>query len=250
MPTLNQFTFDPANFTPKFIQVAQILREAIDQGRYKPGEKLPSEKELVQEFGVSRITAIAALDELVKAHLAFRERGRGTFVAKPFVSNFSFFTSYTEDMHERGLNPSSRLISLQIQPPDPQTAEKLKVPAEGTYYCLVRVRLANNEPVALQHAYLPMELYPDLAAQDFEQQYLYEVIRRTYGFKPTWAEAIVESAAASAEEASLLKVKTGAPVLMLWNLTLDDRYLPLEYVRSVYRADRFSFSTGRNPLRS
>jgi len=250
MINTNKSTLDSTSYTPLYIQIAHILRQSIESGQFKKGEKLPSENELVQRFGISRITATAALDELVKAHLAYRERGRGTFVAQPFLSNFSFFSSFTEDMRERGLEPSSRLVSLMIAKPDLEMLEKLRMSEHSSYYCLKRVRLANNEPVVFQSAYLPVEMYPNLESVDFEKQYLYEVMRKTYGYKPIWGEAIVEAGAATAEEASCLDIKNGAPVLIIWHLTLDDRFVVLEYVRSVYRSDRFSFSTGRNMLRT
>ena len=249
MINTDKSTLDSTSYTPLYIQIANILRQSIENGQFNKGEKLPSETELVQRFGISRITATAALDELVKARLAYRERGRGTFVAQPFLSNFSFFSSFTEDMRERGLEPSSRLVSLLVGKPDLEMLEKLRMSDSSDYCCLKRVRLANNEPVVYQSAYLPVDMYPDLESADFEKQYLYEVMRKTYGYKPTWGEAIVEAGAATLEEAAGLDIKNGAPVLIIWHLTLDDRFIVLEYVRSVYRSDRFSFSTGRNPLR-
>lgn len=245
----NSTNLDSTSYTPLYIQIANLLRQSIEQGVYKPGEKLPSENELVQKHNISRITATAALDELVKAHLAYRARGRGTFVAQPFLTDFSFFSSFTEDMRARGLIPSSHLVSLKVEKPDDQTIEKLKMANEVDFYCLVRVRLANNDPVVFQRAYLPKEMYPHLESHNFESHYLFDVMRKSYGFKPTWGDAIVEAGAATVEEANYLEIKPGAPVLIIWHLTLDDRFLVLEYVRSVYRSDRFSFSTGRNQLR-
>ena len=250
MINTDKTTLDSTSYIPLYVQIAEILRQSIEGGQFKKGEKLPSENELVQRFGISRITATAALDELVKARLAYRERGRGTFVAQPILSNFSFFSSFTEDMRERGLEPSSRLVSLVETKPDLEMLEKLRMADNTSYYCLKRVRLANHEPVVLQSAFLPADLYPDLKSIDFEKQYLYEVMRKTYGYKPTWGEAIVEAGTASLEEAGYLDIKNGAPVLIIWHLSLDDRFVVLEYVRSVYRSDRFSFSTGRNPLRT
>lgn len=250
MVNKNTSNIDPTSYTPLYIQIAQFLRQAIDNGQYKPGEKLPSENDLVQKFNISRITATAALDELVKARLAYRARGRGTFVAQPFLSNFSFFSSFTEDMRERGFNPSSHLVSLHVEKPDDETIAKLKMSESTEYYCIVRVRLANNNPVVFQHAYLVKEIYPDLEKHNFETQYLFDVMRNAYSYAPSWGDAIVEAGAATTEEANYLGIKTGAPVLIIWHLTLDDHFVPLEYVRSVYRSDRFSFATGRHPLRN
>ena len=149
-----------------------------------------------------------------------------------------------------GLSPSSRLVSLSVEQADQTTIEKLRMPTDVDYYRLVRIRLANNNPIVIQNAYLQKDLYPDLDQIDFEQQYLFDVMRKNYGYQPTWGDAIVEAGAATAEEAKYLEVEIGVPVLIIWHLTLDERFTPLEFVRSVYRSDRFSFSTGRNPLRN
>lgn len=245
----DKITLDPNSYIPLYIQIARLLRQSIETGQFKAGEKLPSENVLVKRFGISRITATAALDELVKAHLAYRERGRGTFVAQAFLSNFSFFSSFTEDMRARGLEPSSRLVSLHVQTPDLEMIEKLKMDANKPYFCLKRVRLANQEPVVVQSAYLPKEMYPGFEQIDFSNLYLYEVMRKAYGFKPVWGDAIVEAGLATAEEAGHLDIPASAPVLIIWHVTLDEHFTALEYVRSVYRSDRFSFATGRNLLR-
>lgn len=242
--------FDPNSFIPLYIQIAQILRENIRDSVYRPGEKLPSEKDLELKYGISRITAISALDELVKERLAYRERGRGTFVARPVIGDLSFFSSFTEDMLAHGFKPSSRLIEIRKANPGQQTIQKLSMDPDETYILIKRVRFADGEPVVLQEAFLPGSKFPDLEKQDFESHYLYETIRQKYGYNLTWSEAIVEATGATVEEAGYLDIKTGAPVLMIWHLTMDDRFTTLEYVRSVYRSDRFSFSTGRNPLRS
>jgi GntR family transcriptional regulator len=242
--------FDPNSFVPLYIQIAQILRENIRDSVYKPGEKLPSEKELEVRYSISRITAISALDELVKERLAYRERGRGTFVARPVIGDLSFFSSFTEDMLAHGFKPSSRLIEIRKADPGPLTIQKLSMDPNETYMLIKRVRLADGEPVVLQEAYLPGSKFPGLDLQDFESHYLYEIIRQKYGYNLTWSEAIVEATAATSAEAGYLSIKPGTPVMMIWHLTMDDHYTTLEYVRSVYRSDRFSFSTGRNPLRS
>lgn len=240
---------DTSSFTPLYIQIAEMLRKRIKDGVYKPGTKLPSENELIEAFGISRTTSQNAIDELVKARLAFRVRGKGTFVGAPFISDFTFYSSFTEDMRARGFEPGTRLLSLERAEPPVEMAVKLKMPKEE-YYRLVRLRLANAEPMALQMTFLPAHLFPRLETHDFERQYLYEIMRTVYGLRPTWGEAIIEAVGADADEAAALDVKLGEPVLLIWHLTSDECHRNLEYVRSVYRADRFSFSAGRNPIRS
>jgi GntR family transcriptional regulator len=245
---LTDGSLDTSSFVPLYVQIADLLRRRIENGLYKAGDKLPSENELAETFSISRTTSQSAIEELVNARLAYRTRGKGTFVAAPFISDFSFYSSFTEDMRHRGLEPGTRLLSLSKEEPPAEMAAKLKMP-EGEYYRLVRLRLANNEPMVLQKAFLPADLFPQLEVQDFDHHYLYEIMRTVYGLQPTWGEAIIESVGALEEEALSLKVQPGMPVLLIWHLTSDEKHTRLEYVRSVYRADRFSFGTGRNPIR-
>ncbi|GAA3227294.1 GntR family transcriptional regulator [Dactylosporangium siamense] len=239
---------DPSSYVPLYMQLAALLREQIQQGRYQSGDQLPSEPTLVREFEVSRATAIAALDELVASHEAYRVRGRGTFVAKPFLGRFSLSTSFTEDMRQRGLEPSSEVLEFGVATPDPETAAMLGAPLQEECYRVVRLRLANGDPVALQTAYLPRRLYPDLTAEHFADSHLYDVMRRVYSIVPQWAEAIVQAHKPTAQEARHLDMATRDPVLVAWHLSLDDSLRSLEYVRSVYRSDRFSFASGRQSV--
>ncbi len=236
------------DYTPLFIQIYNLLCSAIEEGVYKPGDRLPSENELIEKYSVSRTTALAAIDELLKAKIAYRERGKGTFVAKPVIDHFSFQKSFTEAMLERGLHPSSKMLFLGKGRPDPETLKKLKIPEALEYYKIVRLRLADEMPVALQQTYLPIARFPDLLNKDFEKRGLFEILRQEYSINPAWSESIVEASLASAEEADLLQISDKGAVLAIWHLTLDDRFEPIEYVRSVYRSDRFSFATGRSPI--
>lgn len=239
---------DSSAYIPLYIQVYHLLRDAIEAGEYQPGDKLPSENDLIERYSISRTTAISAIEELEKSRLVYRERGRGTFVAKPVVRDFSFHRSFTEDMRARGLTPGSRLLYLDESKPDADLIEKLNIQTEENYYRLVRVRLADDEPVALQYAYLPTLRVPNLLEQDFKNMHLFEILREVYRIKPSWAEAVVEATAVNEEESKLLNIKAGTPVLVVWHLTLDDKYQPIEYVHSVYRSDRLSFATGRSAV--
>lgn len=236
---------DPASYVPLYKQLAALLRRRIKDGEFREGDQLPSEPTLVKEYAVSRATAIAALDDLVRSKEAFRRRGRGTFVTKPFLSQFSLSKSFTEDMLERGLVPSSATVAFGQVKPDLTLSTKLSVNPKLPCFRLVRLRLANGDPVALQTAYLPVSLYPGLRAEMFENHHLYEVMRKTFSLKPTWAEAIVEARLATETEAAALDVTTADPLLVVWHVTLDESLRELEWVCSAYRADRFSFASGR-----
>jgi GntR family transcriptional regulator len=239
---------DQGSYTPLYKQVAEQLRAKILAGVYGAGDRLPSEKELMDQHAISRITAVAALDELVQAGLAFRKRGRGTFAAQPFIENFTIFGSFTDDLVRRGLKPSSKLLRLETAPLEQGIADKLKAPPDAAYYCLSRLRFADDEPVAIQTTYLPAAVFPNISKYDFSIESLYGVMRHEYGLAPTWADAIIEAIHATPEERAHLRLSADAPALLIWHVTFDDQFKPLEYVRSVYRADRFSFTTGRRSV--
>lgn len=248
MPDIERQGLDPTSHVPLYLQVAAQLRGQIDSGRLKPRDQLPSETELMHRLGISRATAIAGLSELVRTNEAFRVKGRGTFVANPVIGTFSLASSFTEDTRQRGLSPASVTINFAHAVPDKETAHRLDMPRDAGYVRLVRLRLVEDDPVAVQTAYLPTDLYPGLERKDFETTHLYALMRDKYGLVPHWTEAIIEARTVDAPDADRLQVPRRSPVLVVWHLTLDASLGALEYVRSVYRSDRFSFATGRQPI--
>jgi GntR family transcriptional regulator len=248
VPDIARQALDPTSHVPLYLQLAGQLRAQIGSGHLKPRDQLPSETELVHLLGISRATAIAALSELVRTNEAFRVRGRGTFVANPVIGTFSLASSFTEDTRQRGLSPTSVTISFAHAVADKETAHRLDMPSDGAYFRLARLRLVEDDPVAVQTAYLPTGLYPGLERKDFETTHLYALMRDKYGLVPHWTEAIIEARTVDASDADRLQVPRRSPVLVVWHLTLDASLGALEYVRSVYRSDRFSFATGRQPI--
>ncbi len=238
---------DPQSYTPLHTQLILLLRRAIETGVFQPDDRLPSERELAARYGVSRITASAALQELVRSGLAYRRQGKGTFVARPKLRDISLSASFSEDMLRRGHVPSSRLLALEAGQADGEIAERLGLAPGGRCLRLARVRLADGEPVAIETAYIPAGLCPGLEGEDLERGSLYAAFCR-YGLRAAWAEGIIEAAAADEAQAGLLALRTGDPVLCIWRVTYNESYVALEWVHSVYRADRFSFATGRQPV--
>jgi GntR family transcriptional regulator len=239
---------DTTNYIPLYKQLSLIIQQRIKLGVYKSGDRLPSERELIETFKVSRITATAAIQELVQSGLVYRIKGKGTFVARPRIVGLSSFGSFTSDIHQRGMVPSSRVVELVKVPADPELQNKLGLKPGEVCLKLFRVRFANEDPIAIEIAYLPEKLFPALENEDLERGSLYTVFTRRYGFHPSWSEGIFEAASANREQAELLNLKVGEPVLLIHRVTFDNNFVPLEWVHSIYRADRFSFSTGRQSV--
>jgi len=231
-----------------YFRIEQAILEQIQQGLLKPGQQLPTETELAQQYQVSRITAKRALDELVHQGRAFRQQGRGTFVAQTRIRDISGFGSFSEDIKARGLKPSSTVLQFKEIEPDSETSKRLNLSKGEHVYMLKRLRLANNEPLAVETAHLPCRLYEGITDEDLNTQSLYTVLKEKYNIVPTWADAEIEARAATKEEAQLLKLKVGKPVLSARRVTFSANYDVIELVYSVYSGDRFTLYTGRQHI--
>ena len=233
---------------PMYFRIEQGILEQIQRGSLKPGDQLPSESELAEQHGVSRITAKRALDDLVQQGLAFRQQGRGTFVARARIREISGFRSFSEDIRARGLVPSSRILSLKEILPEPKIREWLHLDEGAKAFLLKRVRFADAEPVAIEAAYLPSRLCPTLAREDLGKGSLYDILQNRFGVVPSWADSEIEAREATPEEARLLEMKAGRPVLAARRVTYSANYDVIECVESIYRGDCFTFYTGRQRI--
>lgn len=233
---------------PMYYRIEQAILEKIQGGQLKPGTQLPSETELAQQYNVSRITAKRALDDLVQQGRAFRQQGRGTFVAHARIREISGFRSFSEDIRARGLTPSSRVLTCKEVEPEDSIRQRLHLDEGEHAYLIKRLRLASDDPVAVETAYLPCKICPGLLEANFATSSLYTVLKDRYGILPTWADAEIEAAPANKEEAHLLQMKVGKPVLAARRITFSANYEVIESVYSIYRGDRFTFYTGRQNI--
>ncbi len=228
--------------TKLYLRVKEWLREAIDRGTYRPGDRIPSEHELMRRFGVSRSTVRQAISELVLEGWLYRVQGSGTYVARPkYRQTLSRLTSFTEDMRLLGLTPRSRLLSFRREPADEKVAAALAIPPGEEVLRIERLRFADEEPMALNTSVLPRHLVPDLKEEDLENGSLYEILERRYGLLLSRAEQTLEPALADPYAAELLGVLVGAPLLLVEGVVYLKNGTPAEWVRILYRGDRYKF---------
>jgi len=230
---------------PMYFRIQQTILEQIQAGQLQPGAQLPSEADLAQQYQASRITAKRALDELVRQGRAFRQQGRGTFVAQARIREISGFRSFSEDIRARGFSPSSRVLDFKEVEPEAAIRDRLHLPEGEHAFLLKRLRLADQEPVAVETAYLPCHICPGLLQEDLGGGSLYATLTEKYNIVPTWADAEIEAVAITKKDALILNLKTGTPVLVAHRVTYTADYASIETVDSVYRGDRFTFYTGR-----
>ncbi len=211
------------------------------------GSGMPTERELSERFGVSRGTVRQALDHLEAEQRILRHQGRGTFVAGPKMDHLLELTSHTAYFRARGMEPGSRLIGVTRAPATAEVAGMLALGEGEEILQIERVRLANDEPLAIEILHLGAKRFDGIAAVLGESQSLYELLRARYGVELAWADETIEAALSPEREASLLAIPVGAPVLVLCRQSFDPIGRPVEFVRSYYRADRYRFRSRLQP---
>ena len=224
---------------PKYRRLREALIHMI---RGLPeGAALPTERELGAQFGVSRATVRHALQRLEAEQRIHRRQGKGTFVARAKIEQRLGLTSHTEEMRARGMVPGSKLIDVSRIPASTEVATALRL-GEGTEVLQIeRLRLADWEPIAIEVLYLNAERFDGISAALGESASFYQLLLSDYGVELASAEETIEAVVAGAREADLLGCGLAAPLLLISRLTLDTGGRPTEYVRSLYRGDRFRF---------
>ena len=229
---------------PRYYQLKEIMREKMASGEWKPGDLIPSERELGEKYGISRMTARQAITDLVNEGLFYREQGKGTFVSQRKVTQqLMRLTGFTEDIRTRGQAPGTRVLSAAMRPADETTAERLRIKPQELVFCLQRLRLADGEPLAIELSQLHFSGCERLLEEDLQENSLYRLLETQYGLPLMEAEQELEAGLAGNEESQLLKVPSGSAVLFIRRTTYTDRNQPIEYAKSVYRGNKYTFYT-------
>lgn len=241
-PARGPSSVDRSSPVPLYYQLKEIFRSWISSGKFDSDGRFPSEAELQQRFGVSRMTVRRALSELVNEGFLIREQGRGSFVVRPRVQDqLRRLTSFTEDMQLRGLSTESRILDFRVLH-DQEVARKMGIPEDEELVQLRRLRLVEGEAIAIQNAFVRHRFCPGIVDRGLADGSLYKTLEEGYGLRLGRALQTVEAKPADEYEAKLLKLEIGQPVLVLERLTYLVGGEPIEYVRSVYRHDRYRFT--------
>jgi len=219
----------------KHVQVREYVRSLIQDA--EPGSPAPSERELVQHFGVARMTVRQALDALVTEGLLERVPGRGTFVARAKIDVQVRLSSYTEEMGRRGMKPSSRTLLARMESAGPGVARALEIAEGDKVVHWQRIRLADGVPMCIEDAYLADSIVPGFLEAPLPESLYAELARRE--LLPTWGEDSVDADRARAEEADMLGIEKGASVLRIARRAFASN-IAVEVSRSTFRADRYT----------
>ena len=226
---------------PIFAQIRERLEDAIAQGALQPHQRIPSERQLSDQFGVSRMTVRQAIEAITRDRLLYSRPGQGTFVAEPKVIEqpLRHLTSFSEDILGRGMQPSSQVLHQEVIPASFELAGLFGLPPTIRVAKVKRLRLIDDEPVAIETVHIPEQFVPGLLDRDLAVDSLYEILRSDYGLALVSARQTIQAATAGPDEMTHLRMDGPDPVLKISRLTFDGRERLVEYVQSIYRGDRY-----------
>ncbi len=228
------------NPAPLHAQIREALRDRILDGSLRAHDRLPSESELIDEFGVSRITVRRALGDLEGERVIFRLPGKGSFVSKPTpVQSLARLEGFAEAMSAQGFEIVNRVLSVKRIAAPADVAERLELPPGAPVTELRRVRLLNRAPVSLDVSYVSAAIGDRLAREDLATRDIFLILENDYGIALGHADLHLDATAADAALARHLRLERGAPVLHVERLTHTAAGKPLDFEHLYYRGDGF-----------
>lgn len=225
----------------KHVVLREQLHEEIST-QLQPEQMLPTERELALRFGVSRMTVRQALRALTDEGRIYAIRGVGTFVAQPRISKAPSLTSFSEDMRYRGYQPGSRLLATETLAADRLLAAALGVDVGTPVHRIERLRLADDVPMCHEQVHLPARIFPDLLQLDLTES-LYQTLETHYRVRISHAEQTTRAITLARRHADLLSVPARSAALQVKRISIDTKGRIAELAESVYRADRYDFTT-------
>lgn len=242
LKALEIFNLDPNSITPHYQQLVDQILDAVTDGDLKPGQPLPSERELSKALGISRMTVRRALTDLEARGRLQSQVGRGWFVSKAKIEQrLGQLSGFSADMRAKHLTVESQVLVFKVEPAGATLADWLHLSLGEPVYRLDRIRLVNGEPVGLEYTRLPEKVCPGLDRFDFNRDSLYRVLRDEYHLVLHNAVQTIEASLMDWHEANLLKVDPGAPGLRGRRTVFDPEGVVLESSTGIYRGDRYRY---------
>ena len=228
---------------PMHSVIRQELLAQITAGRYQPGDRIPTEPELIHRYGVSRTTVRRALRDLEMRGLIHRYPGRGSFVSEPdLVQNLERLTGFVEDMSALGLDATADVITIEKVAASKQVAHSLRLNVGEKTIHIERVRLANGQPISFDDSYFPESLGARIANENLEVEPFYSILEEKYGMELADAEYVLAAAVATPRVAELLQLEANMPILLIERTSrVKSAPDPVLFEYLHYRGDRMRY---------
>lgn len=226
---------------PLYVQIKETLKAGILGGQYAPYQRMPSESEMVESFGVSRITVRQALRDLHAEGLIFTTQGKGTFASKPKATqDVKTLQGFAEAMGAKGYEASSRLVSIRETTPSRDVRDKLNLVGKDGVIEVERVRYLNREAVSVDTSYFPVEIGKTLFSKDISGD-IFPLLENELGLHLGRADVSLEARPADSHIAKLLDVEIGSPIMWVQRLTHDSMGRPIDYEYLAFRGDAYRY---------
>jgi GntR family transcriptional regulator len=229
---------DRNNPKPLYQQLRDILIDAIDSGSWVANEKIPSENELSSTYGLSRMTVRSVLTDLVKEGLLYRVQGIGTFVSEKIETLSPAYIGIREQLEKMGYEVETKMVECGVEKCSDTVANHLNLAPGSPVLKIKRVRYIKGRPISIHISYVDSTYSKELTPEVLEREQLCVLLNQTYGIKRKRVAETLESVQASSEEAQLLEVEKGYPLLLLKDVLYSETEQPYEYTKVVFCGDK------------
>jgi len=237
------YDIDKDNPVPFYYQIQKRIIEAIENSVWKPGELIPSERELSNSFKVSRITTRKALERLMIEGYIKKIKGRGATIAKPKIQEqlFNKVIGTFQDLKESGYEITNKILDFNIIVPGLEERIALNIVEGENVFNIKRLRFIDGEPYHYSDIFLPVKIYPDFKPGFLENESLINVLETKYGLKIYRLKRVFFPTIANVQEVNLFKIKIGSPMLTFSNTAFLKDSTPIEYTINIIRGDMSKF---------
>lgn len=233
-----------SEYAPLYARVETALAAEISAGSLSPGDRLPTEDQLIERFAVSRTTVRKAVENLVARGLVEIRRGKGTFVTEPKLTQaLTALSGFVEDMTALGRQATARLLDKRPVPATEEVARQLGVARGALVYRIERVRLADGVAMSFDETYLPLDVGEKVASNDLEAEPIFDLLELRYDLPLIEAEYQLEAVTADERVARALGVAAGSPIFLIERTSYTEGQRPVDYEKLYYRGDLIRFST-------
>ncbi len=235
---------ESSNPTPKYQQLASIIRQKIENGEWESRSPIQSESQLEQEYEISRTTVRQAIDFLILAGYLYRKHGKGTFVApEELRMRMLEMNGFSEDFKKRGITPGQIIRSFSREIPPAKIQKMLDLKPDRTVLKIVRIRLGNGKPIGIQTSYDALTEDQHVTKSDLDSSgSIYKILFDRFNIVIAEADETFEATLATPEEAKFLQIKRNSPLLLDERFGYTQDRKPFEYVKTIFRGDKYQFN--------
>lgn len=225
---------------PAYFQLKNIILDKIKTSEYTENSLIPSERELSEVLGISRMTVRQALNQLVSEGILYREKGKGTFVSRSKIEQRNIM-SFSDIVRKKGLTPNTQVLNFTTLKAEGDILNNLRLKNDEPVYNIKRLRLAGDLPIGIEEDFIPEMYCPNLEKYDLSAS-LYRILKERFGYRIKFADNAIEASKPLKEEKELLKLPSGIPVLRISSTVHTESGLKLLYERSLYRSDEYIYN--------